>query len=92
MTTKMNFGAALAAMRSGLRCRRSGWNGKGMWLAVLEQPDIRWTGTLRDYMEANANAVVILPTVVMRTADGALLLGWLASQTDMLAHDWEIVA
>jgi len=27
----------------------------------------------------------------MRTADGSLLCGWLASQTDMLADDWEIL-
>jgi hypothetical protein len=27
----------------------------------------------------------------MRSADGTLVIGWLASQTDMLATDWEIV-
>ena len=27
----------------------------------------------------------------MKAADGSYVVGWLASQTDMLAEDWEIV-
>jgi len=27
----------------------------------------------------------------MKTATGEILMGWLASQTDMLADDWTIV-
>ena len=27
----------------------------------------------------------------MKAADGTYVVGWLASQTDMLAEDWEIV-
>lgn len=27
----------------------------------------------------------------MKSADGTYIVGWLASQTDMLAEDWEIV-
>ena len=30
-------------------------------------------------------------TVVMKTADNKYCIGWLASQTDMLAEDWCIV-
>jgi hypothetical protein len=30
--------------------------------------------------------------MVMRTADGVWQPGWLASQADMLANDWEVVA
>lgn len=32
-----------------------------------------------------------LPNINMRSASGAIVTGWLASQTDMLAEDWEIV-
>lgn len=28
----------------------------------------------------------------MRAADGSLVVGWLASQTDMLSEDWGVVA
>lgn len=32
-----------------------------------------------------------LPSITMKTATGEILVGWLASQTDMLADDWVIV-
>ena len=30
----------------------------------------------------------VMPSVVMKTASGSLVFGWLASQTDMFASDW----
>ena len=33
----------------------------------------------------------VLPCITMKTATGEILMGWLASQTDMLAEDWGIV-
>ena len=70
----MNFGAALAALKSGQRVSRSGWNGKGMWLA-LQRPD--------------EHSKMTLPYVYMSTAQGDLV-PWLASQTDILAEDWAV--
>lgn len=32
-----------------------------------------------------------MPNINMRTASGATVTGWLASQTDMLAEDWVVV-
>lgn len=32
-----------------------------------------------------------IPNINMRNAAGAIVTGWLASQTDMLAEDWEIM-
>lgn len=37
-------------------------------------------------MGKNPNA----PIVAMQTSRGEHLIGWLASQTDMLAEDWEV--
>lgn len=31
------------------------------------------------------------PSIVMKTANDKFVVGWLASQTDMLAEDWKIV-
>ncbi|GAB6391909.1 MAG: hypothetical protein MdMp014T_1282 [Treponematales bacterium] len=33
----------------------------------------------------------IRPHLDMKTADGSIQIGWLASQTDMLADDWRVV-
>ena len=39
----------------------------------------------------NGGTVKVMPYVTMKTANGAIVMGWLASQTDMLAEDWEVV-
>lgn len=38
-----------------------------------------------------AGTVTRLPNINMRSASGSTVTGWLASQTDMLAEDWEVV-
>ncbi len=68
----MNFGQAIELLKNGFSVARTGWNGKGMWLA-LQVPD--------------ANSKMGLPYIYMRTAPGPLV-PWLASQTDILAEDW----
>ncbi len=78
----MDFGRALDALREGLKVQRVGWNGKGMWLK-LQIPD--------------ENSKMTLPYIYIEYPFGhiAYPLGsrvpWLASQTDMLATDWQVV-
>lgn len=78
----MNIGDAIQAMRSGLKCTRKGWNGKGIFIK-LQRPDknskmtspyiyIDTTGLQSDNLNAPRS-----------------LVPWLASQTDILADDWE---
>jgi hypothetical protein len=71
----MDFSNALNLLRDGLRVARAGWNGKGMWIK-LQRPD--------------ANSKMTLPYIYMKTADDNLV-PWLASQTDILADDWELL-
>ncbi|GJH31427.1 hypothetical protein CBA19CS91_01740 [Paraburkholderia hospita] len=92
-----DFGGALAALKSGKRVARAGWNGKGMWLALScdgtrEVPAANfWAPPNREYAEANGGTATVLPSITMKTATGEILMGWLASQTDMLAEDWTVV-
>ena len=78
----MDFGAALIALRAGHRVARSGWNGKGMWLK-LQVPD--------------ENSKMTLPYIYIEYPEdhpaypSGSRVPWLASQTDLLAEDWEIV-
>lgn len=71
----MDFGKALLLLKDGKAVTRSGWNGKGMWLA-LQVPD--------------AHSKMTLPYIFMLTVTGHLV-PWVASQTDMLAEDWKVV-
>lgn len=90
----MNFGDAILALKYGERVCRSGWNGKGMWLALIGGgqsvflPAVRPTDELvcDAYVEASPHA----PYIAMKTVDNKLV-PWLASLTDVLAEDWEIV-
>jgi hypothetical protein len=90
------FGDALRALQAGKRIARRGWNGKGMWLAYSPgstalPADRFWAGPNREYANERGGAADVLPCITMKTATGEILMGWLASQSDMLADDWEIV-
>lgn len=93
----MTFGHAVEALKKGSRVARAGWNGKGMWLAyspgaVSLSADKFWAGPNREYAESQSGwSADVLPCITMKTATGEILMGWLASQTDMLADDWQIV-
>lgn len=96
--TAMSFGHALAAMKAGERVARTGWNGKGMWLALSGPNGPReiayenfWSKHASEYARLNGGSAAVLPCIIMKTATGEILMGWLASQTDMLAEDWTIV-
>lgn len=94
-----DFGLALHALKQGAKVRRRGWNGKGMWIALT--PGSAFEAKHAKCGHAAAKRAVelddpeaeieLLPHIDMRAADGSMVIGWLASQTDMLAEDWEVV-
>ncbi len=71
----LDFGEALAELKSGERVAREGWNGKSMWVE-LQIPD--------------ENSKMRRPYLYMSPIGGALV-PWVASQTDLLAEDWFVV-
>lgn len=93
-----DFGDAIRHLKAGRRVARAGWNGKGMWLALScdgsrEVPAANfWAPANRAWAEEQPNGTAtVLPSITMKTATGEILMGWLASQTDMLAADWVVV-
>lgn len=92
----MTFGLAIEAMKKGFKVARKGWNGKGMFIYLVEG------SLLHPNMLKNECAKHLLPVsegtririgshIDMKAADGSVVIGWLASQTDLLAEDWKIV-
>jgi hypothetical protein len=92
----MTFGSAIEALRGGLKVARAGWNGKGMWLILVPGTKVVNFTEGSPYMKAGLTSGEILPHIDMYTtnAEGrrAMLPGWVASQTDMLALDWVVVS
>ena len=83
----MNFGDALAAIKSGKRVSRSGWNGKEMFLFLV--PGSTFTVNRAPLLGIYPEGTVInyQSHIDMRTSQGTIV-PWLASQTDLLAEDW----
>ena len=85
----MNFGQALEALKLGSKVQRDGWNGKGMYLYLVPAASYKTVTPVAkaehgDSFEAGAY-------ITMKPASGPMVIGWLASQTDMLAEDWKIL-
>lgn len=77
----MEFQHALEAVKQGKSIRRSGWNGSGL-LVKAQFPDTNSKMTLPYlYIEYPEDS---------KTTPGARC-PWLASQTDLMADDWEVL-
>lgn len=79
----MNFGQALEAVKAGKRAARSGWNGKGMWIAIIHPGNALFTKF--------DSGLPMQPCIGMKTAAHEMQPGWLASQADMLSEDWQVL-
>lgn len=84
-----NFGEAIKYLKRGMKVARQGWNGKGMFIFLADEFEFTTQADLSNLQHLYGE--LILPSIVMKTADDKFVIGWLASQTDMLAEDWVFV-
>jgi hypothetical protein len=92
MEERNSVGWAVAQLQAGLRVRRAGWNGKGMYLFLVPGSTFfveaeRPMG--RACPELVGHPVDYHAHVDMKTAQG-YVIPWLCSQADLLAQDWEL--
>lgn len=83
----MNFGKAIEAVREGKRIARKGWNGKNQHVELATC--ISYKNTSGEIVNADHDAIGNMALAFVGTS--GVQLGWLASQSDMLADDWCIV-
>lgn len=96
----MDFGKAIEALKEGELVARKGWNGKGMFIfrqgGYVTGAD-NLPVNVAEWFKAHIVSVgpypnvEIVPYLCMKAADNTIVSGWLASQTDILSDDWEIV-
>lgn len=99
-----SFGQAVGSLKHGFLVRRKGWNGKGMFLFLRPFDSLNdgfiidtvkslpWS--FKEWVKAHPNAEgerLFTQYICMKAADGSIVNGWLASQTDMLSEDWVLV-
>ena len=83
----MNFGEAIIAMRKGKKLQRKGWNGKGQYIELAK--NISYLNTAGEIINCNHENIGNCAIAFVGTS--GVQMGWLASQADMLADDWQIV-
>lgn len=85
----LGFEGALAYLKDGYKVARKGWNGKGMFIFLAHVTEFEYKGSTIDididFPETIPNCLA------MKTAQEEIQIGWLASQADMLAEDWEVL-
>ena len=85
----MRFGDALDQLWMGHKMAREGWNGKGMFIFLVPGSTFEVNRPpLLGIYEAGTK-ISYQPHIDMRTAEGTIV-PWLASQSDVLADDWEV--
>ncbi len=87
----MTFSEALDAIKQGQRVARTGWNGKGMFLFLVPGSTFKVNRAPLLGIYPEGTEVQYHAHIDMKTAQG-YVVPWLASQADLLADDWEIVA
>lgn len=89
---QFGFNVAITALKSGLKVSRSGWNGKGMYLYLVGPGRYPPSTPAGEEIAATQSdhRVPYAPYVAMKTVSGEVV-PWLASQTDLLSEDWNII-
>lgn len=96
----MNFGEAIKLLKAGKLVTRSGWNGKEMFLFSRPEDDlpdhvfykaVSIPEKVKHYYRTidARPSIKVTSYICMKAADHSIVNGWLASQTDIMAEDWE---
>lgn len=85
----MNFNLAINFLKDGHKLARKNWNGKGQYicLAHMDKCTLADGNIITDPCHINIGS-----NFIMFVGTSGYQCGWLASQADLLANDWFIVA
>ena len=86
-TDCMSFGLAIEAMKKGKKVARRGWNGKNQHIELAT----RISYMTSEGVFVNVEHEAIGNKAIAFCGTSGVQMGWLASQADMLADDWEVV-
>lgn len=90
MQMRGDFGWALEQLRAGKHVQRSGWNGKGMWIVLVDDWSFGGQAATSWDKPAPVTSVPLVSSFIgMKTADDKFV-PWTVSQTDVLAADWTV--
>lgn len=79
-----SFGEAIKYLKRGFKVARKGWNGKKQYIQLAT--GISYKATDGEIVNCEHNAIGNMAIAFVGTS--GVQIGWLASQSDMLAEDW----
>lgn len=83
----MSFGKAIELLKEGKKLQREGWNGKNQYIELAT--NISYVNAKQEIVNVNHDAIGNKAIAFVGTS--GVQLGWLASQSDMLAEDWKVM-
>ena len=86
----MNFGQALEQLQAGAKVARQGWNGKMMFLFLVSGSTFTVNRPPLLGIYPPGTVINYRPHIDMKTANGEIV-PWIASQSDLLEGDWEVI-
>jgi hypothetical protein len=86
----MDIGEAVKAMSAGCKVARKGWNGKDMFVFLVDGSKFQVNRAPLNKHYPEGTAIDYRSHVDMKCADGSICV-WTCSQSDLLAEDWEVV-
>lgn len=89
-TTNLEFSHALMKLKTGSKIARNGWNGKEMFLFLVNGSTFTVNRPPLNVIYPEGTQIDYRSHIDMRTADGSIV-PWVASQTDLLADDWYLI-
>jgi len=86
----MNFSEALVLIKNGSRLTRLNWNGPGQFVFLVPGSTFIVNRAPLNVMFPPGTEIDYLSHIDIKTKQGPIV-PWLASQTDILANDWQEV-
>ena len=85
-----NFSQALVQIKNGRKVARKGWNGKEMFLFLVQGSTFQVNRPPLLGIYPEGTTISYRPHIDMKTVNGEVV-PWVASQSDLLENDWFIV-
>lgn len=79
-----SFGEAIKYLKRGMKVKRKGWNGKKQYIELAT--NISYVTAEKRVVNCEHDAIGNMAIAFVGTS--GVQMGWLASQSDMLAEDW----
>lgn len=87
--TDLTFGQALTKLKCGRKVARKGWNGKNQYVYLIKAEHLQ--NVLEYGYGEYYGEPIITDTLAIKTSSNQIQIGWLATQSDILAEDWEVI-